>query len=219
MNDDVRKVIYGTMIGFLAVVLAWVGFIYINACGFTFTCNRADPLVVRTPIPTLIPVRHEVMQMEEDMAEFNKCEVAAADLVGAWVAAESPEAQAFPFTDVNGQPCEGTFTADINPLFMENNLWTPRAIGCVSCHNAELTFRSGGLDMTSIDAMRLGAGRADASSTGNDIFGGGNWESSLLHNVLINQGFAADGHSADAPAERLIIYAGGHAEATATPTP
>ena len=63
MNDDVRRVIYGTLIGFLAVVMGWVSFIYINACGFTFTCNRADPLVVRTPIPTLIPRGHEASQM------------------------------------------------------------------------------------------------------------------------------------------------------------
>ena len=52
MNDDVRKVIYGTIIGFLLVVLSWLGLIYISACGFTFSCYRATPLVVRTPIPT-----------------------------------------------------------------------------------------------------------------------------------------------------------------------
>jgi mono/diheme cytochrome c family protein len=57
MNDDVRKVIYGTIIGFLLVVLSWLGLIYISACGFTFSCYRATPLVVRTPIPTLIPVK------------------------------------------------------------------------------------------------------------------------------------------------------------------
>jgi len=57
MNDDVRKVIYGTIIGFLLVVLSWLTLIYISACGFTLSCYRATPLVVRTPIPTLIPVK------------------------------------------------------------------------------------------------------------------------------------------------------------------
>jgi mono/diheme cytochrome c family protein len=57
MNDDVRKVIYGTIIGFLVVVLSWLGLIYLSACGFTLSCYRATPLVVRTPIPTLIPVK------------------------------------------------------------------------------------------------------------------------------------------------------------------
>jgi len=57
MDDDVRKVIYGTIIGFFLVVLSWLSIIYISACGLTLTCVRAAPLVVRTPIPTLIPVK------------------------------------------------------------------------------------------------------------------------------------------------------------------
>lgn len=57
MNDNVRKVIYGTIIGFLVVVLSWLTLIYLFACGFTLSCNRATPLVIRTPIPTLIPVK------------------------------------------------------------------------------------------------------------------------------------------------------------------
>ncbi len=57
MSDDVRKVIYGTIIGFFLVVLSWLGIVYISACGFTLTCVQASPLVIRTPIPTLIPVK------------------------------------------------------------------------------------------------------------------------------------------------------------------
>lgn len=57
MDDDVRKVIYGTIIGFFLVVLSWLSIIYISACGLTLTCVRAALLVVRTPIPTLIPVK------------------------------------------------------------------------------------------------------------------------------------------------------------------
>lgn len=219
MSDDVRRVIYGTLVGFLAVVTAWISFIYINACGFTFTCNRADPLVVRTPIPTLIPAAHEVSPMESSMAEFTKCEVQAADLVGAWVSAGSSATEAFPFTDINGQTCEGTYAADVAPLFWENNLWSPRAVGCVSCHNADLTARSGGLDMTSIEAMLRGAGRANAEATGTDIFGGGNWKGSSLYAVLVNQGLVATGHSADSPASSPVLYAGEAVEVTATPTP
>lgn len=219
MNDDVRRVIYGTLIGFLVVVMGWVGFIYINACGLTFTCNRADPLVVRTPIPTLIPAVHEVSQMESGGAEFTRCEVAAGDLIGAWVDVGTPETGAFPFTDLNGQTCEGTYAADIQPLFVENSLWSPRIIGCVSCHNSDLTARSGGLDLTSYDAMHLGAGRADASAGGIDIFGGGDWESSSLFNILMNQGLVAAGHSAESPANNFVLYAGEAVETPATPTP
>jgi mono/diheme cytochrome c family protein len=56
MNDDTRRVIYGTIVAFLLFITAWLGFIYISACGFTLTCVQGTPLVVRTPIPTLIPV-------------------------------------------------------------------------------------------------------------------------------------------------------------------
>lgn len=217
MNDDVRRVIYGTLIGFLAVVMGWISFIYINACGFTFTCNRADPLVVRTPIPTLIPVEHGVSQAAP-ASEFTRCEVSATDLVGAWVSAGSSSSEAFAFTDLNGQTCEGTYNTDIAPLFTENNLWSSRAIGCVSCHNADLTARSGGLDLTSIDAMLKGAGRANAEATGTDIFGGGKWEGSSLYTVLVNQGLVAAGHSPDEPANTVILYAGTIVESP-TPTP
>src|SRR5689334_17128833 len=57
MNDDTRRLIYGTIIAFLLFILSWLGFVYISACGFTFTCIRANQLVERTPIPTLIPVK------------------------------------------------------------------------------------------------------------------------------------------------------------------
>ena len=93
-------------------------------------------------------------------------------------------------------------------MFVENNLWASRSIGCVSCHNSELTAVSGGLDLTSVDAMLLGAGRADASAKGSDIFGGGDWENSSLYNVLVNQGLVPKGHSADSPGKPAMFYAG-----------
>jgi hypothetical protein len=104
---------------------------------------------------------------------------------------------------------------------VENSLWYNGAIGCVSCHNAELTERSAGLDLTSYDAILLGSRRvAGASAAGTDILGGGDWESSLLHKVLVDQGFAPEGHSAENPPVQLIIYAGqATTETTATPTP
>ena len=72
--------------------------------------------------------------------------------------------------------------------------------------------------MTSVDAMLKGAGRADANATGTDIFGGGNWEGSLLYNILVNQGLVPAGHSADSPPNDVILYAGTIVESP-TPTP
>ena len=57
MRDDTRRWIYGTIVAFLLFIASWLSFVYISACGFTLTCIQAAPLVIRTPIPTLIPVK------------------------------------------------------------------------------------------------------------------------------------------------------------------
>jgi hypothetical protein len=209
MNDDVRRTIYATIIGFLLIVLTWLGIIYISSCGFTLNCYQARPLVIRTPIPTLIPVDHTAVENGGEMAEFNQCPVAAADLVGAWVSAGSPEEEAFPFADIHGNPCEGTFAEDVQPLFVDNNLWETGALGCVSCHNAELTERSGGLDLSSYAAI-----------SGSTILGDGEWESSALHNVLLEQGLVPAGHSPEEdPPGPVVLYAGQVVEEDALVTP
>ncbi len=220
--NDVRKMIYGTIILFFAVLVFWLSIIYVSSCGLTLTCKQADPKVERTPIPTLIPVAHAAdVSMDAGMAEFNKCQVNAADLIGAWITAKSPETEPFTFADVNGNPCEGTFATDVQPLFVENGLWYKNAIGCVSCHNSDLSARSGGLDLTTYEAILIGSGRADAASKGADILGGGAMDKSVLYGVLINQGLASTGHSADTPAVALVVFAGQAVvdEATATPSP
>jgi len=220
MNDDTRRLIYGTIIAFLLFIVSWLGFVYLSACGFTLTCIQGAQLVERTPVPTLIPVKQLQAQPQATAMEFNKCKVNATDLIGAWVSAGQSETEAFPFTDLNGQSCEGTF-ADIQPLFAENSIWFPGSLGCTSCHNAELTDRSAGLDLTSYEAISLGTRRvAESTSPGTDIFGGGDWEKSILHDVLVNQGLAPQGHSADVPPPLTILYAGqvvADAEGTATP--
>ena len=214
MDDDVKRVIYGTIIGFLVVVLTWLGLIYVSSCGFTLSCNRALPLVVRTPVPTLIPVSmKEMAPTKAAPADFTACYVSAADLMGAWVNAGSPEAEAFPFTDLNGMPCEGTYDSDIQHLFVDNSIWYQGSLGCTSCHNAELTDRSGGLDLSSYQGIIAGA-------SGKDILGGGNWESSSLHAVLVVQGLVPAGHSPDVdPVAPVFLYAGQTSEETTTGTP
>jgi hypothetical protein len=208
MNDDTRRLIYGTIIAFLVFILSWLGFVYLSACGFTVTCVQAAQLIERTPIPTLIPVKASQAQATQNIVEFNQCKVAATDLIGAWVSAGHPETEPFPFTDLNGQSCEGTF-ADIQPLFTENSAWFPGSLGCISCHNADLTDRSAGLDLSSYQGISLGTKRvAGSSSAGTDIFGDGNLEKSLIYQVLTTQGQVPQGHSPDVPPPSTIIYAG-----------
>ena len=219
--NDVRKMIYGTIGLFFATLVFWISVIYVSSCGLTLSCRQARPKFIGTPIPTLIPAVHNGNDVNEGaMAEFNKCEVSAADLVGAWVNVGSPETDVFPFTDVHGNPCEGTFSTDVQPLFVENSLWYKSAIGCVSCHNSAFTERSAGLDLTSYQAILKGSGRADENASGKDILGGGSWEKSVLYQVLAMQGFAPAGHSADASPISPVIYAGQTSQGVeATPTP
>jgi hypothetical protein len=235
MSDDVRPIIYGTIIGFLLIVLSWLTLIFISSCGFSLSCVQAAPIVIRTSVPTLIPVSQPQQHQpnQTPLAQFNACKVSAADLIGAWVAAGSPETETFPFNDVSGNPCEGTFANDIQHLFMENEFWFPGAIGCTSCHNTALieqdqssgegNKKSGGLDLTSYQGILAGANRSYVGAKGTDILGGGNWDSSLLHDVLLVHGFVPQGHSKDVPPiAPVFIYAGQHvteAAATATGSP
>ena len=208
--NDVRKFIFGAIIGLFVFVGLMIGIVYVSACGLTFTCDRADPKLNLTPIPTLIPQSEaQVQHPSQSMTEFNKCQVNAVDLIGAWVTAGTPDTEPFPFTSLSGESCEGTYSADIQHLFVENELWKTGAIGCVSCHNADFTDRSSGLDLTSYDSVLLGSRRvAGSSSKGNEILGNGDWEKSVLYDVLANQALVPEGHSADAPAGELILFAG-----------
>jgi hypothetical protein len=217
--NDVRQWIYGAIIGLLACIGLMLGIVYVSACGLTLTCNQALPLVIRTPIPTLIPAAHAEEIGSDDTPEFNQCLVSAQDLVGAWVAADSPESEPFPFTDVHGKPCEGTFANDVQHLFMDNNVWFAGQLGCASCHNADLTDRSGGLDLSSYEGVLAGSNRSYEGASGTTILSDGDWESSPLHAVLVDQGFGPEGHSPEAePIAPVFIYAGQHVEETA-PTP
>ena len=220
MNDDTRRLIYGTIVLFLVVLVLWLSSVYVFACGFTLNCIQGAPLVVRTSIPTLIPVEKSQVQPSAPAMGFDQCKVAATDLIGAWIAAGHSETEPFPFTDLNGQSCEGTY-ADLQPLFRDNSVWFPGSLGCVSCHNADLTDRSAGLDLSSYEGISMGTRRvAGASSPGTDIFGDGDLQKSLLYQVLTAQGLTTQGHSPDVEPPTTIIYAGHvvSGEGTATPT-
>jgi len=206
--NDVRKVIYGTIIGFFVMLGFWFSVIYVSSCGFTFTCNRGDHPIERTPIPTLIPASHsESDGTETDKMAGDKCQVDAMDLIGAWVSAGASETDVFTFTDINDRPCEGSF-ADIQPLLVDNSVWQPGTLGCVSCHNAELTNRSAGLDLSSYDAI-----------TSSGVLGS-NGVSSSLHEYL-GLGLTPDGHSTEASAGNPLVLVGTQTEVEgeATPSP
>ena len=55
MNDDVRKYIYTPIVLLAVGLVVWIGFLFVNACGFSLACNKGIAAVERTPVPTLIP--------------------------------------------------------------------------------------------------------------------------------------------------------------------
>jgi mono/diheme cytochrome c family protein len=112
------------------------------------------------------------------------CPVYAIDLIGAWVAAKTPETEAFSFTDINGKTCQATFSADVLPLFSQANLWYTGALSCRTCHGPDVQISYARMDLSSYQGILAGMGRASASEKGDDILGGGNWEQALLYNAL-----------------------------------
>jgi len=234
---DVRKVIYGTIIGFFMMLGLWFSIIYISSCGFTFTCHRGAALVERTPIPTLIPATLPAQSTGADAAAFNKCQIAAANLIGAWVNAGYPETDKFSFTDVNGQNCEATFNRDVQPLFLESNVWYPGSLSCSSCHYPDLATAQMNMDLSSYAGILAGSHRPNGEPKGNDILGGGVWENSILHQMLhaengqstVNRPLMPLGRSdtPNVPDDGPLIFAGrimqdqtaAATDATATPKP
>ncbi|GAB4456260.1 MAG: hypothetical protein OHK0041_21080 [Anaerolineales bacterium] len=230
--NDVRKMIYGTIIGFFLVLGFWFSIVYVSACGFTFTCNRGHPLADRTPIPTLIPATMPVQVGGGEAGAFNKCQIAAVDLIGAWVNAGVPETDKFTFTDVNGQACEAVFAKDVLPLFLESNVWYPGSLSCSSCHHSNLATALQNMDLSSYAGILAGSGRANGEPKGKDILGGGVWEQSLLYQMLhaengastINRPLMPLGRTAAVPDNGPLIFAGrviveDTASVSATPTP
>lgn len=53
--DDFKKIIYLVLGGFVTLMVVWLGFLFLNACGFDLSCRQAAPIPIRTPIPSLIP--------------------------------------------------------------------------------------------------------------------------------------------------------------------
>jgi hypothetical protein len=178
-----------------------------------------SPDKIPTPIPTLPAAHLSAAPQTSGAGEFNKCQVHALDLIGAWVDAGSPETDVFTFTDINNVPCQATFEADVMPLFSQSQTWFHGALSCTSCHNAALADnRSGGLDMTSYAAIQMGSRRESAEAKGTSILGG--WKTSALYLAFNPTGDVIFGHPTAEQANTLVVYAGSPVPPpTTTPVP
>jgi hypothetical protein len=206
--DDFRKLIYGVLVAFLAVLVVWGGIVYIAGCGFSFTCQRGGPVVNATPIPTLAAATLPAPDFSVESPTVNRCRVAAVDLIGGWVSSGYSETDVFTFTDIDGLTCEATYDEDVAPLFLESNVWYPGSLSCASCHNADLTVSSAQMDMTTYEGLLAGSRRTSPNAQGTDVLGGGDWESSLMYDVLFVRKYMPLGRPPEVPAEGPVVFAG-----------
>lgn len=207
MQDDVKNLIY-TIIGlFIVVLIIWIGFVFVSGCGFSLDCEKGATIPDRTPVPTLIPAKMPGLQSQDAVVKIS-CQITAVQLIGAWVSAGYSETEGFNFTDLNGQSCSANFKDDVQPLFLEGNLWYTGAPACTTCHNATLNQETAGMDLSTLPGMLAGSRRTSPDSQGNDIFGGGVWENSLLYKQLYVDRVMPQGRPPDVPAEGPIIFAG-----------
>lgn len=228
--EDFRKLMYGVIIAFVGVLVTWGSIVYISACGFSFNCQRGQPVVYGTPIPTLAAATLPAPDFSVTSPTIKRCSVAAVNLIGAWVSAGYSDTETFMFTDVDGKTCEANFSRDVQPLFMESNIWYPGSLSCSSCHTPDLTTAFMNMNLSTYDGIVAGSGRANGEAQGKDILGGGDWEQSLLYQMLyapngtttIGRPAMPLGRPLEVPAEGPIIFAGILVQATseaATQTP
>ena len=61
--DDLRKITYGVLIGFVLMLIVWIAFLTVHGCGAATIAPGAAPTAVRTSIPTLVPATQPAMAL------------------------------------------------------------------------------------------------------------------------------------------------------------
>lgn len=184
MKDSTKNIIYGVLIGLPTMLVVWVFALYFFGCGTNNTCTGI-PQPALTPIPTLLAATLPAPPVgAEAIASKPRCRVAAVDLISAWVGAGYPETEPFEFTDVKQQTCTATFSADVQKLFLEANLWYDGAPACTTCHYADVAKATKNMDMSSHAGILAGSNRVGGKAQGDDLLGGGDPQKALLIQML-----------------------------------
>lgn len=204
------------LLGIPVIVMVFVFGMYFLGCESTNSCTGVQE-PARTSIPTLVAATLPAPQVGANVVPLGpKCQISAVELIGAWVTAGYPETEPFDFVDVTGKECTATYTADIERLFVEANLWYDGAPACTTCHYADVQKATMNLDMSSYAGILAGSGRANGEAQGKDILGGGDWETSLLYQMIyapngqstIGRQVMPLGRPATAPANGPMLYVG-----------
>jgi mono/diheme cytochrome c family protein len=127
--DDFRKIFYGVLIGFIAMLVVWISFLALTGCGFAMNCAAAQPKVDRTAIPTLVPATLPIpTRMLNAVAAVTS--ITSAPSSGATAPAEGEVTAARP-SNPGGPGPAVDLTGDANSgkqIFATN---------CQTCHNTE----------------------------------------------------------------------------------
>ena len=214
MSSDVRKIIYGTLIGFLAMLCLWIGFLFAVSCGGTLGCAKAEATPVRTSVATLAPATPPVGPPVGE-ALGGLCRASALGVLGAWVDAGAPESESFEFVDLSGATCTGSY-ADVRLLLSTPGIWYPGGPACATCHSGDIAAAAANLDLNSYAGILAGSGRASADAQGEDLLGGFDWTQSRLFEALVSQATEPYGRPAGLDLSQVIVFAG---LPRATPTP
>ena len=125
--DDLRKITYGVLIGFVVMLVVWVGYLALRGCGSGAECAGAAPTPVRTPIPTLVPATLPALVRSLGAATA----VPVSDGSGAPQATAAPTESVprpsnpggpGPAVNLTGDPVAGKLVFDAN---------------CQACHNVD----------------------------------------------------------------------------------
>jgi hypothetical protein len=176
----------------------------LSACNAQNLIANTQPF--GTPMPRLAAVTPPPVRVSAQKGPAGACAVRAADLIGAWAKAGLPETDAFDFTAADGALCQGTFAADVLPLFNTPNLWYSGALSCVTCHGPDLSVSYAQLSLVTYQDILAGSRRASPDATGNSIFGDA-WEQSILSTQFLTLRMPP-GAPADASPAGPLVKAG-----------
>lgn len=195
MRSDFKTWMLVLIFGLPFFLLGFIVMLYVGNCGFKTNCSTVGlPDVIHTPIPTLIPATLPAPETSS-VSQVGNCLVSAKDLLSAWVSAGYPQTSLFDVQDINNTLCQATF-ANVQPLFTGPNLWYKGTLSCASCHNSDLANAAAQLDLSSYAGIVAGSRRSSPDAKGNDILGGGDWDKSLLNQMLFVEKLMPLGHPA-----------------------
>jgi mono/diheme cytochrome c family protein len=137
--DDLRRITYGVLIGFVLMLVVWISYLTLRGCGSGANCAGAVPTAVRTSIPTLVPATQPAL-------------VRALGAATAIPVAAGGDAQAAPAVPTESVPRPSNPGGPGAAVNLAGDIGAGKTVfeaNCQTCHNVE--GRGGNLNLGSTD--------------------------------------------------------------------